>query len=416
MKILDENFRNLVNVLFATQNGEFDHIYEEEKIKRFKTLCKDKKLIILGTGYYLKALPKYLKIKYGVDVYGVYDWIEEENNGGVLEPCKARDNIDMKRYSKYKDKAKLISKDEFYSDPENTVIFINNDSYANMEQVLYNNGFKHRYFMRNLAKHLLGESIFEKKSTAFDEYDINELNHEFTTPEIARIITLFNLLDDQKSKEVFMGVMKFKLTEDFLYILEIKDDLKLQYLDKEVIQFSDDEVFIDCGGYIGDTIEAFLKVTNGKFKHIYTYEPEKPNYDKLCKYIKSLENGENITPINAGVYYKNDTFYLSGQQTGTICSREISDRKTEVVSISSTIKHAPTFIKMDVQSFETYALLGVMDEIIKYKPKLAICIYHKFDDLWNIPLLLKQWVPEYKLYMRHYQSTQEETVIYALPQ
>ena len=70
---------------------------------------------------------------------------------------------------------------------------------------------------------------------------------------------------------------------------------------------------------------------------------------------------------------------------------------------------------MDIETFETYALLGAMESIIKHKPKLAISIYHKFDDLWNIPLLLKQWAPEYKLYIRHYECYQAETVVYAIP-
>ncbi len=59
-------------------------------------------------------------------------------------------------------------------------------------------------------------------------------------------------------------------------------------------------------------------------------------------------------------------------------------------------------IKMDIQTFEIQALLGAIKNIKKYKPKLAIFVYHKFDDLWNIPLLLKQWIPEHKLIMRHY--------------
>ena len=81
MKIKDDDFKELVDTLFATQEGEFNHIYEKEKIERFKTLCKDKKLIIVGTGYYLKVLPKFLKLTYGVDIYGVYDWVAQRDSG-----------------------------------------------------------------------------------------------------------------------------------------------------------------------------------------------------------------------------------------------------------------------------------------------------------------------------------------------
>ena len=416
MKIKDGDFKELVDALFATQEGEFNHIYEREKIERFKTLCKDKKLIILGTGYYLKVLPKFLKLTYGVDIYGVYDWVAERDSGeGIFANCKDYDYLDLQKYDKYKDKAKFISKEEFYADPANTVIFINAEIFAQLPHLLYDNGFTHIYSMRSLAKNFISDSFFDKKQTGFEEYDFNELNHVFTTPEISRIVTLYNLLSDEKSKEVYKAVLKFKLTEDYTYLINVKDDVKKQYFD-EVAKFSDEEVFVDCGGYTGDTIEAFLKAVDNKFKHIYSFEPDERNFKILTKYVEGLEQKDKIKAIKAGVYYKSSVFYLQGEEMAIACTNEATDRKVEVCAIDDVVKFAPTYIKMDIETFETYALLGAMDDIISHKPKLAICIYHKFSDLWDIPLLLKLWIPDCELFMRHYECTQEETVIYALPE
>ena len=417
MKIKDGDFKELVDTLFATQEGEFNHIYEQEKIERFKTLCKDKKLIILGTGYYLKVLPKFLKLTYGVDIYGVYDWVAQRDSGeGIFVNCKDYDYLDLQKYDKYKDKAKFISKEEFYADPANTVVFINSESFLYMPFFLYYNGFKHYYSMRCLGKNLLSQSVLNKKATEFAMYDVNELNHVFTTPEISRIVTLYGLLNDEKSRRVFKAALKFKLTEDYTYLLEVKDDVKKQYFD-EVVKFSDEEVFVDCGGYTGDTIEAFLKAVDNKFKHIYSFEPDERNFKILSEFVSKLpqEIKEKITPINAGVSYKNETFYLQASGGWTTCTSEVTDRTARVTAIDEAGGAAPTFIKMDIETFETYALLGAMDTIIDHKPKLAICIYHKFSDLWDIPLLLKQWVSEYKIYIRHYLNTQSETVVYAIP-
>ena len=416
MKIKDGDFKELVDTLFATQESEFNHIYEQEKIERFKTLCKDKKLIILGTGYYLKVLPKFLKLTYGVDIYGVYDWVAQRDSGeGIFVNCKDYDYLDLQKYDKYKDKAKFISKDEFYADPANTVVFINSESFLYMPFFLYYNGFKHYYSMRCLGKNLLSQSVLNKKATEFAMYDVNELNHVFTTPEISRIVTLYGLLNDEKSRRVFKAALKFKLTEDYTYLLEVKDDVKKQYFD-EVVKFSDEEVFVDCGGYTGDTIEAFLKAVDNKFKHIYSFEPDERNFKILTKYVEGLEQKDKIKAIKAGVYYKSSVFYLQGEEMAIACTNEATDRKVEVCAIDDVVKFAPTYIKMDIETFETYALLGAMDDIISHKPKLAICIYHKFSDLWDIPLLLKLWMPGCKLFMRHYECTQEETVIYALPE
>jgi len=413
MKIKDGDFKELVDTLFATQEGEFNHIYEQEKIERFKTLCKDKKLIILGTGYYLKVLPKFLKLTYGVDIYGVYDWVTQRDSGeGIFANCKDYDYLDLQKYDKFK--ANLISKEEFYADPANTVVFINAEIFAQLPHLLYDNGFTHIYSMRSLAKNFISDSFFDKKQTGFEEYDFNELNHVFTTPEISRIVTLYGLLNDEKSRRVFKAALKFKLTEDYTYLLEVKDDVKKQYFD-EVVKFSDEEVFVDCGGYTGDTIEAFLKAVDNKFKHIYSFEPDERNFKILTKYVEGLEQKDKIKAIKAGVYYKSSVFYLQGEEMAIACTNEATDRKVEVCAIDDVVKFAPTYIKMDIETFETYALLGAMESIVKYKPKLAISIYHKFDDLWNIPLLLKQWVSEYDLYIRHYECYQAETVVYAIP-
>ena len=74
----NEHFNNLIEVLFDTQNNQFNNIYEKEKIERFKNLCKTKKLVVFGTGYYLKSIVKYFNLNFDVDVYGAYDWVEEE--------------------------------------------------------------------------------------------------------------------------------------------------------------------------------------------------------------------------------------------------------------------------------------------------------------------------------------------------
>ena len=416
MKIKDGDFKELVDTLFATQEGEFNHIYEQEKIERFKTLCKDKKLIILGTGYYLKVLPKFLKLTYGVDIYGVYDWVAEEQSGeGILVGSEDYKYLDLKKYNKFK--ANLISKEEFYSDPANTVIFLNSETFPEVPVRLYENGFKDIYHMRCLASGFLTREIFDKKTTGLEMYDINEINHSFTTPEIARIVTLYNLLEDEKSREIFKAMIKFKLTEDYYYTAYSRELSGEQYFDKEIISLKDDEVFVDCGGYNGDTIAEFLEASNGKFKHIYSYEPDDENFKILSEFVSELpqEIKEKITPIHAGVSYKNETFYLQASGGWTTCTSEVTDRTARVTAIDEAGGAAPTFIKMDIETFETYALLGAMDMIINHKPKLAICIYHKFSDLWDIPLLLKQWVSEYKIYIRHYLNTQSETVVYAIP-
>jgi hypothetical protein len=69
---------------------------------------------------------------------------------------------------------------------------------------------------------------------------------------------------------------------------------------------------------------------------------------------------------------------------------------------------------MDVQGVELKALNGAVKTIMRDRPKLAICVYHKPEDLFKIPKYIKNLVPEYKLYMRHHAWSLIETVLYAV--
>jgi hypothetical protein len=73
----------------------------------------------------------------------------------------------------------------------------------------------------------------------------------------------------------------------------------------------------------------------------------------------------------------------------------------------------PTFIKLDIEGSEMNALVGAKNTILKHKPKLAVCVYHKPTDLWEIPLFLKKLVPEYTIHLRHHSDFLNETVCYA---
>lgn len=69
---------------------------------------------------------------------------------------------------------------------------------------------------------------------------------------------------------------------------------------------------------------------------------------------------------------------------------------------------------MDIEGSEADALLGAQKTICKYKPDLAICVYHFADDIWEIPLLLDSWNLGYRFYLRTYSSNGFETVLYAV--
>ena len=86
----------------------------------------------------------------------------------------------------------------------------------------------------------------------------------------------------------------------------------------------------------------------------------------------------------------------------------------KVVTIDGIVKEKVTFIKMDIEGSELKALHGAEKTIMRDKPKLAISIYHKLEDILDIPAYIHHLVPEYKFYIRHYSLNAAETILYAI--
>lgn len=229
-----------------------------------------------------------------------------------------------------------------------------------------------------------------------------------------KIEALKDLLEDEESKRVLETRIKVYETgkSELLKDIETCND---QYFDKDIIKLSNNEFFIDLGAYTGDTIESFISHVNGSYKKIIAFEPDHENMLSLNSYI--LEND-----INNVVVYKlaswnkkeNIRFYEDGSFVSQIYDK--GNSITHANSLDNVLFDiAPTtFIKMDVEGAEYKTIEGAEKIIKKYKPKLAICVYHGAEDIYEVPLLIKKLVPEYKLYLRHYSESLLDTVLYAV--
>lgn len=221
--------------------------------------------------------------------------------------------------------------------------------------------------------------------------------------------------EDEESKQVFYNIIRFRLTFDKSCIKAIKSKYK-QYFEPTILSFCQEEVFVDCGAYMGDSVMQFYEETSGRFKKVYSFEPDRSNFFKLCDTVIRIDP-LRIIPLNSGVYHS--TGKISFHELGGIDTRIGSGENSvslPVVSIDDFMKNKEdaTFIKMDIEGAELDALLGAKETIQKNKPKLAISVYHKASDLWKIPLLIKSVNKDYRLYLRHYTNETIDTICYAI--
>ena len=69
---------------------------------------------------------------------------------------------------------------------------------------------------------------------------------------------------------------------------------------------------------------------------------------------------------------------------------------------------------MDIEGSELKALIGARNTIVKYHPKLFICIYHKAADPYEIVNYIREMSTEYKLFLRCHHVNGAEVVLYAI--
>ena len=190
---------------------------------------------------------------------------------------------------------------------------------------------------------------------------------------------------------------------------------KKQYFDPDIIVLRNDEVFVDGGAFNGATSELFHQLTGGKYNKIIAFEPGKQNVRAMK--LRGVERKiANMELVEKGLWSaaENISFSGDGTQGGKISSSESGYTISTVCLDSLPDATDITFIKLDVEGAELEALKGARNTIIKNHPKLAICLYHQPEDIFEIPAYILSLYDGYRFYIRHYQLSECETVLYAV--
>ena len=170
---------------------------------------------------------------------------------------------------------------------------------------------------------------------------------------------------------------------------------------------------MDLGAYNGDTIDEVLQYTRGKYIRIYAVEPDRKNFKKLCKYL----DGKNFVYAYNAVAWCLDTTVPFSTKAGRQSAVSAFGQEIDARAVDSILQGRPaTVIKMDVEGCEREALWGASQTIAHFSPKLMVSLYHRNEDIFALPLLIRRLNPNYDLYIRHQLYIPAwETNLYAVP-
>lgn len=248
--------------------------------------------------------------------------------------------------------------------------------------------------MQNIFEIAKKHKVIVPSVPAFGDVLFDE---EFVTKNAESISNARNLLADDLSKKVFDNTLEFYKTGELSLLDNITTDKDEAF---SILSLGENETYVDLGAYNGDTIDEFLHYTNGKYKHIIALEPNAKNYSKLQAHCSEMER---LELWQLGAYSHNTTLCFNNKAGRNSAIVAESTTKTPVAAVDTILcGRATTYMKADVEGADFETILGMKNTLKMFKPKLNFSAYHRFEDIFRLPLLISGINPEYKIYLRHH--------------
>ncbi len=221
--------------------------------------------------------------------------------------------------------------------------------------------------------------------------------------------TVYEMLADDESRSVYENIINYKLSGKLCYLRAAVSDEDAVM--RTLVQPDSVTSYLDLGAYNGDTVRKMLDAAP-TLKTVWAMEPDARNYKKLSLYAEG-ETRAAVYPYPYAAWDKRETltFRVEGNRNSTVAQngtsgiavKQAKEKQIEAERPDAVVGGAPVdFVKYDVEGAEREALLGTTETIAAYKPRMLVSLYHRTEDLFALPMLVKELNPDYKLYLRRF--------------
>ena len=235
----------------------------------------------------------------------------------------------------------------------------------------------------------------------FGDFTTLRLRAEVLKQHLDDFIWLYKRLEDYLSKRTLIAILSNWTFMDTSYLVRIKSIFK-DYWEPDLFPSNKDDVLVDVGAFNGDSIISYTSFYGANYKKIYAYEITPSSCNELKANIKEY-NLHDVIVRQKGAGSKQDKMFIEDNLNNSSANKLNKNGKisVEIVRLEDDIDEIPTFIKMDIEGAEKDAIKGLENVIKNHTPKLAICPYHGYDDIWLIPEMINEMNSNYKFYLRH---------------
>lgn len=217
---------------------------------------------------------------------------------------------------------------------------------------------------------------------------------------------LFDTLADEASRQTLADVLRYRLTANTAFMRNYAVRTEEQYFEP----FLDlrEEVFVDAGGFDGDTTEEFCRHCPD-YRQVHLFEPSAKNLHaakaRLAGHRDIVFYPQAISDEVGQIRFDADAGSSSAVTTG-------EGELVEMITLDIALPGPVSVIKMDLEGWELKALAGSEQHIREDRPKLAIAVYHRASDFRDIWRQVRALHPDYRVFLRHYTQGWSETVMF----
>lgn len=211
---------------------------------------------------------------------------------------------------------------------------------------------------------------------------------------------VYDLWADQLSRDTFRAVIEYKLSGNIDFLASCESDEAS--VTRQLLCPEDIRCYADLGAYNGDTVKKLIPLAP-PLSRVIAMEPDRRNFRKLSEYATTLSGTINISPLPLAAWDKHEMLSMdaSGNRNANLSGQGKKTVEVEADALDNVIGDCrPDYIKYDVEGSEYRALLGSRQTIATHRPRLLVSLYHRSEDLFILPQLLREIAPNYRFYLR----------------
>lgn len=228
------------------------------------------------------------------------------------------------------------------------------------------------------------------------------------------VLRAFDTLADEASRQLYADVLAWRIGSEAARAPG--PHAGLQYFPADVPGWDGPIRLIDGGAYDGDSLRAAAS-SSRRLERAWAFEPDPSNFRRLADSANSVSAaGASIEcwPCAVGARTEQLRFSIGAGEASHASER--GSAHVQCVALDDVLPHSdPTLIKLDVEGAEPDALRGALGIIRRYRPKLAICVYHQPEHLWSIQNDLSAEDLGYSFFLRAHAFASFDLVLYAVP-